>query len=697
MNIKIPQNLYEVAVDYYNSGNFELAKSHALSQLELSPGDINSLKLLAFMEYQSGDYTQALAFLDQITQQTPNIAEINNLIGCIYLNARDYAKSIEYLSKAIKNDVRYIDAYLNLAKALQMLHHTQESIMVLKNALNIFPNNLNILAAYAPLCFNSGDLNSAIQTYQQWVNLEPTNIVANAGLARAYLAIDAEDKVIDLLDKLKAQPDRCPKARLDVVNELLHYGKVISAINAYCELINDFEQKEIIYNNLATAYDHMGDSDKAIEYFLKAITQNDQYAAAHLNIGRVYTDIVQLDLAEKHLRYALQLEPDNVNALINMGRLYDNRSETLKAKTCFERAIELEPKNPVAHCNLGNSLQLLGDYENSCREYHTCLRFDPSYGDAEQNLGINELAMGKFNSAWGHYFKRIRNLEKGEQLSPITPGMSLQGKHVYFCRSQGIGDELFFLRFLPLLKQQDVTITYRASDKTVSLLSQVKEIDHLISENAEIPLCDYYFTIDDIPLILNINDISKIPPPLPLQADEARIKKAQQLLADYPPPYTGITWRAGTQEPRKSNKDNQRNLNKAFPLDFISSITSPLEGSLVILQRDPDINEINLLRDTVSLPVIDFSDWNDSLEDILALLSLIGRYVGVSNTNMHLFASLGKSAEVLVPFPPEWRWMIRGDHSPWFPKFNIFRQASDGDWSAAISKLIKYYGSQNGG
>ena len=36
---------------------------------------------------------------------------------------------------------------------------------------------------------------------------------------------------------------------------------------------------------------------------------------------------------------------------------------------------------------------------------------------------------------------------------------------------------------------------------------------------------------------------------------------------------------------------------------------------------------------------------------MLALLSLIDEYVGVSNTNMHLRAGVGKTAKVLVPAP----------------------------------------------
>ncbi|RPJ44071.1 MAG: hypothetical protein EHM16_16420 [Betaproteobacteria bacterium] len=85
----------------------------------------------------------------------------------------------------------------------------------------------------------------------------------------------------------------------------------------------------------------------------------------------------------------------------------------------------------------------------------------------------------------------------------------------------------------------------------------------------------------------------------------------------------------------------------------------------------------------------DFSDLNDDLESMLALLELIDDYVGVSNTNMHLRAAAGRAARVLVPNPPEWRWLALGRASPWFPQFTVYRQSLRGDWNDALRTLAR--------
>jgi hypothetical protein len=107
----------------------------------------------------------------------------------------------------------------------------------------------------------------------------------------------------------------------------------------------------------------------------------------------------------------------------------------------------------------------------------------------------------------------------------------------------------------------------------------------------------------------------------------------------------------------------------------------------VVLQRCPQPGEIDRFTAALGRPVHDLSPLNDDLEQMLALLSLIDDYVGVSNTNMHLRAGVGKTARVLVPAPPEWRWMAEGKESPWFPGFGVYRQGYDGSWEGALEEL----------
>jgi hypothetical protein len=190
---------------------------------------------------------------------------------------------------------------------------------------------------------------------------------------------------------------------------------------------------------------------------------------------------------------------------------------------------------------------------------------------------------------------------------------------------------------------------------------------------------------DGFPLALRVF-VPGIPPPLPLVALPDRVEALRARLSEFgPPPYVGITWRAGT--PPAEQRGATWALHKEIGLDAIGKALRGIGGTLIALQRHPAPDEIDKLAAHAGAQVHDLCMLNDDLEAMLALLALIDEYIGVSNTNMHLRAGTGRDARVLVPRPAEWRWMTAGSESPWFPGFRIYRQGTDGGWDEAIASL----------
>jgi hypothetical protein len=249
---------------------------------------------------------------------------------------------------------------------------------------------------------------------------------------------------------------------------------------------------------------------------------------------------------------------------------------------------------------------------------------------------------------------------------------------------QGFGDELFFLRFVPALRRRGAKLTYRAGSAVASIVSRGGLLDEVLAADAPEPACDFKVSIGDLPHALGTGSAAGLPPPLVLPALDSERSAIISMLARFgPPPYVGLTWRAGLRE--------WNALQKVVPIDVWGRTLAGLPATFLALQRDPDAGEIQALSGALGAPVHDLSHLNRSLESMLALLHGIDAYVGVSNTNTHLRAGTGKVAHVLVPHPPEWRWMNAGDRSPWFPSFPLYRQdvpdkAGDG-WTEALIRL----------
>jgi hypothetical protein len=333
------------------------------------------------------------------------------------------------------------------------------------------------------------------------------------------------------------------------------------------------------------------------------------------------------------------------------------------------------------------------------------------------------LSVGDPQAGWREYTWRPARawfLEKSPHigLASEIPG-SLSGKNILLLREQGLGDELFFLRFAAELKTRGAAIIYRANAKLASLLGRVPALDQVITDDASLPAADLAMLVGDLPRLLGMLHSSpypaptasrgtpratmiresglqrspkiyypEIPPPLALTPLPERLLEMKgRLSALGPPPYLGLTWRGGTAP--EQQRGSVWMLHKAVPRERLGAALRGINGTLLALQRDPQPGEIESLSARAAMPVHDLTALNDDLEAMLALLALVDDYVGVSNTNMHLRAGAGRTARVLLPRPAEWRWMISGNESPWFPGFRLYRQGPDGDWGAAFARLAQ--------
>ena len=85
--------------------------------------------------------------------------------------------------------------------------------------------------------------------------------------------------------------------------------------------------------------------------------------------------------------------------------------------------------------------------------------------------------------------------------------------------------------------------------------------------------------------------------------------------------------------------------------------------------------------------LLDFGDELKTFADTAALMSNLDLIISVDTSTVHLAGALAKPVWVLLPFLPDWRWLLDREDSPWYPTARLFRQDDTREWDNVIKRV----------
>jgi hypothetical protein len=139
----------------------------------------------------------------------------------------------------------------------------------------------------------------------------------------------------------------------------------------------------------------------------------------------------------------------------------------------------------------------------------------------------------------------------------------------------------------------------------------------------------------------------------------------------------GLVW-AGS--PRHAN-DRLR----SCPLALFEPLTRIADIKIYSLQKErPGPQDPRMLQ---RLGIVDLSEELRDFTDTAAVIAGLDLVVSVDTVVLHLAATLGKPVWGLIPYSPDWRWMLHRQDSPWYPALRLFRQSQPCDWRTVIERV----------
>ena len=462
-----------------------------------------------------------------------------------------------------------------------------------------------------------------------------------------------------------------------------HYAAAVEKCRHAVLLKPDYVQA---YNTMAFSLEKQDFYDEAIENYRQALLLDPDFAEAYNHLGVVLNDMGRTAEAIDNFRNALKREPGYAEVYNNMGIALKEQEEFSEAIASFEKALQLDPDFAEAYYNLGNSLRDEGRCAGAIDNYKKAIGLKPDYAQAHWNLSLALLLNGNYSEGWkGYKWRRNVNLKVLTDYhctgKPRWDGSSFKSKRLLVHHEQGLGDNIQFVRYLPMVKARGGTVVFETLKPLVNLLRGFPGVDELVEyvPNRKLPLeYDVYTSLLDMPHIFKTT-VETIPSQVPyIFADLSRSRYWREELTG-PELKVGIVW-AGSPE---HGNDRFRSCS----LKHFASL-GEIEGvRLYSLQKGSAARQMEEFEGTVSMTNISkhFNDFTDTA----AAIDNLDLIISVDTSVLHLSGAMAKPTWALIPYAPEWRWMLNRQDSPWYPTMRLFRQSYWNDWDSVFGRVTE--------
>lgn len=480
--------------------------------------------------------------------------------------------------------------------------------------------------------------------------------------------------------------------RADVPQAYFNLARLCSVSERFDEARSYWQSYLKLQPNDAYAYAQLGnvfhkmrrleEAERSLSEALKRQPGNADY---YNNAGVILQDLGRYDESLTSYRKALQLKPDMEEVYCNLGNLHHERNEDALAEQNYLAALRINSRNAGSHMSLGHHYARRGRVDQALQCFKESIRLAPEYASAHWNLALLLLLLGHYREGWAEFAWRCRSPEARQQFGarhfskPMWDG-SLTEQTVLVYAEQGLGDSLQFCRYLPLVNQRVERVIFEVQPELIPLLQEVHGMCELVPRRGDgvEPGVEYDMQVClmDLPRLFG-TEIDTIPaPPSYIQAN-ALAKARWQQRFDTPDFNVGLVWAGNPNHWR----DRQRSLAvTAFePLANIEGV------SYFSLQKGLAANQ--LLMPPAGMTIIDLSEELDDFATTAAVIANLDLVITVDTAVAHLAGAMGVPVWTLIYSPPDWRWLLEREDSPWYPSMRLFRQQIPGEWGPVIERV----------
>jgi tetratricopeptide (TPR) repeat protein len=642
-----PAQALSRAMCSYKAGQLIEAEQLCQQLLRFKPSFFDALHLLAVVQSSLGKKDMALANYDRALKLQPDSVEALNNRGVTLQKLRLFEEALASYNRALANRPSDVEALYNRGNALKELKRFEEALASYDRALASRPRFVEALSGRGNALNELKRFDEALTSYESALALQPhsAEILYNRG--NSFQKLKRFDEALTSYNHALSQ-------RPDLVEALTNRGNVLSALKRF---------------------------DEALASYNRALALRPSDVETLYNRGNALRELKRFETALDSYESALALRPDFVEALSNRGSTLKDLKRFDEALESYESVLAIRPDYVDALCNRALTLKELKRFDEALANYDRALKVQSDDAEAHYSQALcllltGELERGWEKSEWRWQLEQMKR-ENRRFSQPLWLGAEgVANKTIFLHAEQGFGDTIQFCRYLPLVAARGARVILEVQAPLRGLVGTLVGAARTISKGDHVPDFDLHCPLLSLPLAF-ASRIETIPNSMPYLSAPARaVADWQTRLGPKHRPRFGLAW---SGSPLHKN-DRNRSISLAALLSLLD-----LDATFVSLQKDVRSEDVPILKERGD--ICHYGDGLKDFADTAALIANLDLVISVDTSVAHLAGALAKPVWVLLPFIPDWRWLLDRDDSPWYPTARLFRQDHTRTWDNVITRV----------
>ena len=554
---------------------------------------------------------------------------------------------------------------------------------IYEQILSIQENNFDALQLLGALFAQVKKYPQAIKFLSKAIIVDPNHAGCFSNLGISFQKLRRLEEALSSYDKaisLQADYAEAYSNRGAVLQELKRFDEALSSYDKAISIKGDYAEA---FNSRGTVLEELKRLEEALSSYHKAISINKDFTESYYNRGNVLHKLKRLEEALSSYDKSISLHEDYAEAYSNRGLVLQDLKRLEEALSSYDKALSLHEDYAEAYSNRGTVLEELKRLDEALSSYEKAISINKDYAEAYWNSSICYLLAGNFNEGWARYewrwqsksISKTAGIRKFSQ--PLWLGTEvLKDQTIFLYAEQGLGDTIQFSRYVSLVAGLGAKVVLEVQPSLVKLLSYLEGISQIISKGDKLPNFDYQCPLMSLPLafkteLKTIPSVSKN-----ISTDEKKVEKWQAILGEKTKPRVGIVWSGAVNH----KNDLQRSLK-------LSQLITHLPSDYEYLSLQKEISDVDKEVLIECCKIKHFGDDLKDFTDTAALCELIDIVISVDTSVAHLAGTLGKNTWVLLPYSPDWRWLLDRNDSPWYSSVKLYRQEKINDWESALVNI----------